>query len=96
VHVVVNHLELAEPLPEETFASADTLAQELLDAGGLAFHLVRVDDLHLILVLFFASADDAQRIARDVGGPWMREHVAPHLAGGTRRSLGEVVVSRTR
>jgi hypothetical protein len=96
VHVVVNHLELKEPLPATTFASADALAGELLDAGGLAFHLVRVDDLHLILVLFFASAEDADRIARDVGGPWMREHVSPYLAGGTQRSLGEVVVSRTR
>ena len=96
MHAVVNHLELKEPVPEETFASSDAVAQALLDAGGLALHLVRVDETHLILVLFFASAEDAERIARDVGGPWMREHVVPHLAGGTRRSLGEVVVSRAR
>ena len=94
MHAVVNHLDLKEPLPPETFVSADRLAQDLLDAGGLGCHIVRVNDLHLILVLFFENAEEADRMARDVGGPWMREHVTPHLVGGTRRSLGEIVVSR--
>jgi hypothetical protein len=94
MHVVVNHLELKEPLPPETFASADALAQALVDAGGLGCHIVRVNDLHLILVLFFESAEEADRMARDIGGPWMREHVTPYLVGGTQRHLGEVVVSR--
>ena len=93
MHVVVNHLHLREPLPPESLTAAERAGQALLDAGGLAFHLVRVDDTHLILVLFFATAEDADRVARDVGGPWMREHVVPYLAGGTERSLGEVIVS---
>jgi hypothetical protein len=93
VHVVVNHLRLREPLPPESIASLQTTGQALLDAGGLAFHLVRVDETHLILVLFFETAEDADRVARDVGGPWMREHVVPYLAEGTDRSLGEVIVS---
>jgi hypothetical protein len=96
VHVVVNHLHLKEPLPPESLASTETVADELLAAGGLACHVVRVDELHLVLVLFFESAEDAERVARDVGGPWMREHVVPHLADGTQRSLGEAIVSRTR
>jgi hypothetical protein len=32
-----------------------------------------VDDTHLILLLGFRSAEDADRIAREIGGPWMRE-----------------------
>jgi hypothetical protein len=95
VHVVVNHLRLREPLPPESFAAAERLAPDLLAAGGLAFHLVRVDDTHLILVLFFPTAEDADRVAREVGGPWMREHVVPYLTEGTDRSLGEVIVSAT-
>jgi hypothetical protein len=54
---------------------------------------VRVDETHLILVLFFATAEDADRIARDVGDPWVREHVVPYLVGDTDRSLGEAIVS---
>ena len=94
MHAVVNHLELKEPLPAASLETVDGVLQALVDAGGLAAHVVRVDDLHLILVLFFASAEDADRIAREVGGPWMREHVVPHLAAGTKRSLGEVLASR--
>jgi len=56
-------------------------------------HIVRVDDRHLILLLLFAEAEDANRIAREVGGPWMREHIVPLLAGDTERSVGEVVAS---
>lgn len=91
MHVVVNHLRLREPLPPESVASAERAGQALLDAGGLAFHLVRVDETHLILVLFFQTAEDADRVAREVGGPWMREHVVPYLAEGTDRSVGEVI-----
>jgi len=28
-----------------------------------------------------------------VGGPWMREHIRPLLAGDTERSVGEVIAS---
>lgn len=38
-------------------------------------------------------AGDADRMAREVGGPWMREHVRPLLVGDTERSLGEVIAS---
>ena len=93
VHVVVNHLELREPLPPETFAAAEEAGAALIEAGGLSFHLARVDETHLVLVLFFASAEDADRVAREVGGPWMREHVVPYLASDTQRSVGEVLVS---
>jgi hypothetical protein len=31
------------------------------------------------LILTFETAQDADRIAREVGGPWMREHVVPLL-----------------
>jgi hypothetical protein len=67
--------------------------QLVIDAGGFSGRVVKVDDRHLILLLDFASAEDADRAAREAGGPWMREHIGPLLSGGTERSLGEVVAS---
>lgn len=52
-----------------------------------------VSERHLILILTFASAEDADRIAREVGGPWMRENIVPLLEGGTDRSVGEVIAA---
>jgi hypothetical protein len=93
VHIVVNHLHLSEPVQDATIEASREAVQLVVDAGGLAAHVVEVDDKHLILVLLFASAEDADRIAREVGGPWMREHLTPLLAGGTERNVGEVVAS---
>jgi hypothetical protein len=41
----------------------------------------------------FATAEDADRVAREVGGPWMREHIGSLLAEDTGRSVGEVIAS---
>jgi hypothetical protein len=67
--------------------------QLVVDAGALAARVAKVDEKHLILLLEFSTAEDADRIAREVGGPWMREHIRPLLAGGTDRSVAEVVAS---
>ena len=93
MHIVVNHLHLAEPVEETTIEASREAVQLVVDAGGLGAHVVKADDKHLILVLLFTSAEDADRIARDVGGPWMREHIVPLLADGTERNVGEVVAS---
>jgi hypothetical protein len=91
VHIVVNHLHLREPASEATLEATRDAVQRVVDAGGLAARVVRVEERHLILILEFSSAEDADRIAREVGGPWMREHIVPLLAGDTERSVGEVI-----
>jgi hypothetical protein len=93
VHVVVNHLRLREPVSDATVEATQDAVRLVVDAGGLAAHVARVDETHLILILQFSTADDAERIAREVGGPWMREHIVPLLAGDTERSVGEVIAS---
>jgi hypothetical protein len=93
LHVVVNHLRLREPLPAATVDAARTGMQLVVDAGALAARVAQVDETHLILILEFRTAEDADRIAREVGGPWMREHIRPLLAGDTERSVGEVIAS---
>jgi hypothetical protein len=67
--------------------------QLVVDAGALAARVARVDERHLILILEFATAEDADRVAREVGGPWMRENIRPLLAGDTDRNVGEVIAS---
>jgi hypothetical protein len=93
VHVVVNHLHLSAPLLETTAQSAEEAVQRVVDAGALAAQVAKVDDKHLILLLTFASAEDADRVAREVGGPWMRENIVPLLARDTERSVAEVIAS---
>src|SRR5262245_62623658 len=93
MYLVVNHLHLRDPLTDNTVRAARRATQLVVDAGALAARFVKVDDRHLILVLDFASAEDAARIAREVGGPWMRENIRPLLASDTERSVGEVIAS---
>jgi hypothetical protein len=69
------------------------VVQLVVDAGALRARVARVDERHLILMLEFGMAEDADRIAREVGGPWMRENIRPLLAGETERSVGEVIAS---
>ena len=91
--MVVNHLHLRDPVTAETVQAARDIVQPVVAAGAVAAHVAMVDETHLILLLTFATAEDADRIARDVGGPWMREHIRPLLARDTERSVGEVIAS---
>lgn len=93
MHVVVNHLRLREPVTDETVRATQEAVRLIVDAGAVAARVVEVDTTHLILLLEFASAEDADRVSREVGGPWMRENIVPLLAGGTERSVGEVIAT---
>jgi hypothetical protein len=93
VHVVINHLRLRDPVTDATATAASEGMQLVVDAGALAARVAKVDERHLILLLEFRTAEDADRVAREVGGPWMRENIRPLLAGETERSVGEVIAS---
>jgi hypothetical protein len=93
VHVVVNHLRLRDPLADAAVQAVAEGVEVAVDAGALAARVAKVDERHLILILEFATAEDADRVAREVGGSWMREHIRPLLAGDTERSVGEVIAS---
>jgi hypothetical protein len=93
VYVVINHLRLRDPVADATLKAASEGVQLVVGAGALAARVAKVDETHLILILEFASAEDANRVARDVGGPWMRENITPLLSGDTERSVGEVIAS---
>ena len=93
MHVVVNHLHLRDPMPPEMIEKAHEAVRSVVDAGGRAAQVAKVDDRHLVLILVFNGPEDAARVARDVGGPWMRENIVPLLARDTERSVGEIIAS---
>ena len=93
MHVVVNHLHLRERLGEVTLQATREVVQQVVAAGALAARVLEVDETHLILVLEFASAEDSDRVSREIGGPWMREHIRPLLERDTERSVGKVIAS---
>ena len=95
MHVVVNHLRLREPVTDATVKALHSGVRLAVEAGALAARVAKVDETHLILILEFARPGDADRMAREVGGPWMREHIRPLLAGDTERHVGEVIASAT-
>jgi hypothetical protein len=93
VHIVINHLRLRDRVAASTLKAASEGVQLVVDAGALVARLAKIDKTHLILILEFASAEDANRIARDVGGAWMRENITPLLAGDTNAALAKVIAS---
>ncbi len=96
MHVVVNHLHLRDPMPPEIVEKAQDVVRSVVDAGGHAARVAKVDDRHLVLILEFDGPEDAARVAREVGGPWMRKNVVPLLARDTERSVGEIIASAQR
>ena len=93
MHVVVNHLHFRDPVTDTTIEALQDAARQMVDAGGLAARVAKVDDTHLILLLDFHSPEDADRIAREIGGAWMRDNLTPLLDRDTERSVGEVIAS---
>jgi hypothetical protein len=93
MYVVVNHLHFRDPVTDATVEAARDAVRQVVDAGALAARVIKVEDTHLILLLDFPSSEEADRVSREIGGPWMREHIVPLLARGTERSVGEVIAS---
>jgi len=93
MHVVVNHLHFRKAVTHATVEAFRDAAEQVVDAGALAARVARVDDKHLILLLDFRSPEDTDRVAREIGGGWMRENIVPLLDRDTERSVGEVIVS---
>ncbi len=93
MEVVINHLRLRDPVADETVEALRKGVQLAVDAGAVSARVAKVDETHLILILEFSSADDADRMAREVGGAWMRDNIRPLLAGDTERSVGRVIAA---
>lgn len=95
MHAVVNLLRFSEPLDPQLFvAGRDELEAKMRGVPGFeALHVVQTGENEAFLVIVADRAETLDRLATEVGGPWMVEHVVPRLAGPPSRSLGEIIVS---
>jgi heme-degrading monooxygenase HmoA len=98
MHAVVSRIELATPLEDEAFETAQREMPARLAAieGIRDFHLVRSGENTLVVVIFGDSIEAIDRLRDEVGNQWMRENVIPHAAGPPDRLAGEVVTIYSR
>lgn len=93
MRAVVSRVELNEPLPASAFEDTDRLAEKARAIEGFeSIHLVQLDGALALLIVADSDAT-LDRIAEEVGSPWMREHVVPLAAGPPDRRLGDVMLS---
>ncbi|MFN8034424.1 MAG: hypothetical protein U0V73_00600 [Acidimicrobiia bacterium] len=95
---VVNHLHFREPFDPELFADAErSVVPRMHEVPGFeALHVVQTSDRDVILVILADTVETLDRLATEVGSPWMREHVVPLLAGPPERHIGPVIATSGR
>ena len=96
MHAVVNRLTFAAPVDPALFSAVADLrpAFESID-GFEAAHVVQTGEREVVLVIVGRDASTLDRLATEVGSPWMAAHVVPLLAGPPERALGPVIGSTT-
>ncbi len=92
---VVNHLHFKEPFSPELFSAAATeLAPQMREIEGFrALHIVQAGEDHAILIILADTPEVLNRLATEVGSPWMSANVVPLLATPPERHIGAVVAS---
>ncbi len=92
---VVNHLHFRDPVDPALFARAAVdLADPMRAVDGFArLEVVQTGERDAVLIIIADSPATLDRLASEVGSPWMVEHVVPLLAGPPERHLGESVAS---
>jgi hypothetical protein len=94
---VVNVLRFKEaPDPALFERAVDELGPQMRDIPGFqGFQVVRTADTEVVLLILAESTDVLDRIATEVGSPWMVANVVPLLAGPPERHIGDVIASAT-
>lgn len=92
---VINHLHFAEPPDPALFASAEreVVPQARAIEGFGALHVVQAAPDHFILIITGDSPTVLDRVATEVGSPWMMANVVPLLASPPERHLGPIVAT---
>lgn len=94
---VVNVLRFKEPVDPGLFHRAqDELGEAMRAIAGFqGLHIVQTSDTEVILIILGTSTHVLDRIATEVGSPWMIAHVLPHLSASPQRHIGEEIASVT-
>lgn len=92
---VINHLHFREPVDTALFAEAArdlTPAMRAID-GFEEFFVVQTSETAVVLVIVGDSVEALNRVATEVGSPWMAGNVVPLLAGPPERHIGPTIAS---
>jgi hypothetical protein len=72
----------------------DEVVPQARGIGGFrGLHVVQVAPDHFILIIVGDDAEVLNRVATEVGSPWMMTHVVPLLASPPERHIGSVVAT---
>lgn len=95
MHAVVNQLHFADDIDPAVFAEARAdLVPQMQEIDGFeGFHVIQTSGKDAILVILADCAETLDRIATEVGSPWMRANVVPLLASPPDRQLGPIIAS---
>ena len=97
VAAVINILRFKHAVDPSLFAAA---ARDLAPAmraidGFEGVQIVQTSDTEVVLLIFADSVEVLNRVATEVGSPWMSATVAPLLAGPPERHIGPALASWT-
>jgi hypothetical protein len=95
---VVNHLHFREAPDPDLFARAEeAVVPQARDIEGFrGLDIVQVAPDHFILIITGETPEVLDRVATEVGSPWMMANVVPLLASPPERHIGPLVVTSNR
>ncbi len=95
MHAVVNTLSFKDAVDPATFARVEAeLVPAMNEVEGFAgVHIIQTGFDEITLVIFGADAATLDRLATEIGSPWMIANVVPLLSGPPNRKVGPVLAS---
>jgi hypothetical protein len=92
---VVNVLRFKEPVDPSLFeAATEELAPKMREIDGFqSLQVVHSSDTEVVLLIFADTVEVLNRVATEVGSPWMSANVVPLLAAPPERHIGPVIAS---
>lgn len=92
--MVVNRLTFTHPVNRAVFGDLQALRAQFEAIDGFeAAHVVQTGEREVVLLIVGRDADVLDRVATEVGSPWMMRSVVPLLAGPSEREIGPVIAS---
>ena len=94
MHAVINHLHFAAPVETDILAAMQTDVIPKMSAfeGFKRLMVIQVTEDHVVLIITGTDPDVLDRLATEVGSPWMRANIVPLLSRPPERVVGAVVV----
>lgn len=94
---VINILRFKNAVDPALFAAADrdlAPAMQAID-GFEGVQIVQTSETEVVLLIFAETVEVLNRVATEVGSPWMSANVVPLLAGPPERHIGPAIASWT-